>query len=48
VPQETEDPTHIRDVHNTEEYDCGINMKRIKERWKFENLQDEGQLASID
>lgn len=36
VPQVTEDPTYIRDVHNTKEYDCEIHNKRIKDRWKRE------------
>jgi hypothetical protein len=35
-PQEDEDPTYIRDSHNTKAYDCEINNKRIKDRWKRE------------
>jgi hypothetical protein len=35
-PQENEDSTYMRDIHNTKEYDCDIHNKRIKDRWKRE------------
>jgi hypothetical protein len=34
VPQEAEDPNYITYSYRTEECDCEIQKKRIKDRWK--------------
>jgi hypothetical protein len=47
VPQVTEDPTCIRDVHNTKEYDCEIHNKRIKDRWEERSFTSKSRTLNL-